>query len=144
VGSRMGEIEELPGTVLVVDDHPLVARMVARLLRLRGIECETHLRSFGLLNRIAELKPALVLLDVEMPGIDGSSLTALIRKDLALSGCRVILHSGLPEADLARIAGECGADGYLPKGPAMNGLLRMVSRWLRDPGVSRHAATSSS
>jgi two-component system, cell cycle response regulator DivK len=134
---------ELQGTVLVVDDHPLIARMVARLLRLRGIDCQTHLRSFGLLNRIAELKPALVLLDVEMPGIDGPSLTSLIRKDPGLSGCRVVLHSGLPEAELARIASACGADGYLPKGPAMVGLLRMVTHWLRDPSVSRHAASSN-
>jgi CheY-like chemotaxis protein len=140
----VANVEELQGTVLVVDDHPLVARMVARLLRLRGIEVYTHLRSFGLLNYIADLKPNLVLLDVEMPGLDGSSLTALIRKDPSLSGCRVILHSGLPVAELARIAASCGADGYLAKGPAMVGLLRTVSHWLRDPSVSRHAHASGS
>ncbi|MEJ7733439.1 MAG: response regulator [Polyangiaceae bacterium] len=139
----MGDEAQLKGTVLVVDDQPLVARMVARLLRLRGIDCETHLRAFGLLNRIADLKPALVLLDVEMPGIDGSSLAALIRQDPALSGCRIVLHSGLPEAELARIASSCGADGYLPKGPAMVGLLRTVTQWLRDPSASRHAARSN-
>lgn len=140
----MGEFEELKGTVLVVDDQPLIVRMVARLLRLRGIDVHTHHRSFGLLNRIADLKPSLVLLDVEMPGIDGAELTSLIRKDPALSGCRVVLHSGLPEQELARIASSCGADGYLAKGPAMVGLLRTVTQWLKDPSASRHATSNAS
>ena len=140
----MSDFEELAGTVLVVDDQPLIVRMVARLLRLRGIEVHTHTRSFGLLNRIADLKPSLVLLDVEMPGLDGGELTALVRKDPALSGCRIILHSGLPEHELRSIASSCGADGYLPKGPAMLGLLRLVTLWLKDPSASRHAMTNAS
>lgn len=116
--------------ILVVDDDPLVLTAVRRVLAQLEVEVTVHDRAFGLLNRIDELRPTVVLLDVRMPGLDGASLTALIREDPALATTRVVLYSGLDEATLARKARMCGADGYLHKARRPDELLGAVRRWV--------------
>jgi len=120
----------LAGPVLVIDDDPMVLRMVARVLRSRGIDVHLEGRSLGLIDRIGEIRPALVLLDVHMPGLDGPALTALVRKDPALCRSRIVLYSGMDEQSLAEHAAACGADGYLQKA-ALGGLAQSVLDWLQ-------------
>ena len=116
--------------VLVVDDDPLVLTAVRRVLSQLDVDVTVHDRAFGLLNRIDELRPAVVLLDVRMPGLDGASLTSLIREDPSLATTRIVLYSGLDEATLASKARLCGADGYLLKARRPDELLGAVRRWV--------------
>jgi len=128
-------------TVLVVDDDPLVRRALERLLVRMNVQVFIYERSFGLLNRIAELRPTLVLLDVNMPGLDGAALTTLIRNDKQIARTRVVLHSALDGESLSRRARECGADGFLVKSPGLAGVMDAVSRWVHTPALME-AATS--
>lgn len=102
-------------TVLVVDDDRDILRLVGLALSQLPVEVVHRDRSFGVLNALAEHRPALVLLDVTMPGLDGSHVTELIRADSELRHTVVLLYSALDEADLARRADSCGADGYVLK-----------------------------
>jgi len=101
--------------VLVVDDDPDILRLVGLALSQLPVEVVERNRAFGVLNAVAEHRPALVLLDVTMPGLDGSHVTELIRADPELSDSQVLLYSALDESDLARRARACGADGYVLK-----------------------------
>ncbi len=124
--------------VLAVDDDPLIHRVLARLLRARGVEIVTSLRSMGVLNLLSVHRPALVLMDVKMPGLEGTSLVKLVREDLALRATPIVLHSSLEDEVLAWKAKECGADGYILKARGVSYLEQSLDRWLRRSSP-RHA-----
>ena len=75
-----------PTVVMIVDDDTVFARVVSRILRERAVTPVVLHRAFGLLNAIAEHRPSLLLLDLMMPGLDGASITTLIRDDPELRG----------------------------------------------------------
>ena len=100
--------------ILLVDDHPLTRSALAALLQQHGFEVAGE-ASDGqeAIERAAELRPDLVLLDLSMPGVDG--LTALPRLREAAPECEVVVltASGTEENLLAAI--RAGAAGYLLK-----------------------------
>jgi len=104
-----------------------------RGLRTLDVDISTYDRAFGLLNRIVDTRPAVVILDVRMPGLDGASLAGLVREDELIADTRIVLHSAIDEVILSRKAKQCRADGYLVKGPGIEALLDAVTRWLPDP-----------
>jgi DNA-binding NarL/FixJ family response regulator len=113
--------------VLVVDDQApfrLAARMVVEATQ--GFEVVGEVESGeDSVERARELGPDLVLMDVNLPGIDGLEAT---RRILAGSGhVIVLLLSTYEEAEYAPRATECGAAAYIPK--AVFGPERLVEAW---------------
>ena len=113
--------------VLIVDDQEpfrLAARMVVELTEGFDVvgEAETGEASVAMAE---ELKPDLVLMDVNLPGINGLDATRQI-----LSGSDavvVLLLSTYEEAEYAPRAAECGAAAYIPK--SSFGPDRLESAW---------------
>jgi CheY-like chemotaxis protein len=101
--------------ILVADDSMTILAMVSSRLVRAGYDVVTATRGDDALRLVEENRPRLVLLDVEMPGLDGVEVAKRIRADEALAGTRIVLltaHSG--ESDIA--AGmAAGADAYLTK-----------------------------
>lgn len=109
-----------PLKVLVVDDDPVVLD-VARA-RLERIGCETlvHDRGLGTNRIVLKNEPHIVLLDVEMPGLDGDQLVDLIQENEWTPGepwPAVILHSGKNDTELQALAHKTGAAGAIAKTP---------------------------
>jgi DNA-binding NtrC family response regulator len=81
--------------IFVIDDEQLVADSIATILRSNGYQA---LAMYDPENAIAQLeitKPAVVISDVEMPGMNGVQLAVLIRE--RYPDCRVLLFSGHAE-----------------------------------------------
>jgi adenylate cyclase len=105
----------LPGRLLVVDDNK-----VNRLLLGRGLEQQGHGVSFAENGRLAlEMLRAqsfdLVLLDIQMPEMDGYQVLAHMKNDLRLRDVPVIMTSALEELDSVVKCIEMGAEDYLTK-----------------------------
>ena len=101
--------------VLVVDDHTLVRQGIVRLLSSdKQIEVVGEAANgFEALERTKELKPDVVLMDLYMPGLDGVSVTRLIKREMP--NIQVVLITASPEeADIVE-AVQAGARGYIPK-----------------------------
>ncbi|WP_368498628.1 response regulator [Herbiconiux sp. A18JL235] len=101
--------------VLVVDDHPIVrGGIVALLEQAPGIEVAGE-ASDGLaaVERAAELQPDVVLMDLRLPGLDGSQATARIIA--ADPGIRVLVLTTYESDDHILDSIEAGASGYLLK-----------------------------
>jgi two-component system response regulator BaeR len=107
-------LEPGPARVLVVEDEPKLAALLADYLRAAGhaVECVGDGREG--LQAWTERRHDLVLLDLMLPGLDGLSLCRELR---ALTGVPIVmLTARADEAD--RLAGlEMGADDYIPKTP---------------------------
>jgi DNA-binding response OmpR family regulator len=117
--------------ILVVEDDDAAARLVALSLRPTRARVVVHPRAFGVLEAIAAERPAAVVMDVMMPGLDGPSLVELVRQDPELAQTRVVLWSALDRAELERRASGCGADAVVEKVAGPRVLVDRLEAWLR-------------
>ena len=104
----------LPRLVLV-DDSEIVLAVMSDVLVKAGFEVRaaSSLRQF--LNLVLDWKPNLVVTDLFMPDMSGAELCTWLRKQVETSRIPVIICSSAPDDELARIAQEVGADGYVSK-----------------------------
>jgi len=102
-------------TVLVVDDQLPFRRAAAEMLgHLAGFELLGEARSGEEgVELVRRLEPQMVLMDVRLPGIDGTEATRRILS--ARPGTVVVLVSTYPRSVLPADIATCGAAGFLPK-----------------------------
>ncbi|HEY8718396.1 response regulator [Pengzhenrongella sp.] len=129
-------------TVLVVEDHPANMRLTTLLLHSAGhsvlcaIDAETGLR----LARGEH--PDLILMDIQLPGIDGLAATTLLKHDPATASIPIIALSALAmKADEER-SRSAGCDAYLVKPLRYKELYAAVERLLpeREPPATQGAS----
>ncbi len=87
-------------TILVVDDEYGVGEVIEAILTDEGHRVVTAVNGRQGLQRLAEARPDLVLLDVVMPIMDGPAMLAAMRADPALAGVPVVMMSSLDEASV--------------------------------------------
>src|SRR5262245_25364029 len=121
-------LEELRGArrVLVVDDHPGFRRCAREFLAAEGFEVVGEAGDgVSAVRRAAELEPDLVVLDVQLPDLDGFQVAALLlARDPDLA---VVLVSSRSAAEYGPLIERSGARGFLSKdqlsGAAIHGLI---------------------
>jgi len=100
--------------VLIVDDHPSFRASARMLLQAEGFDVVGEAEDgTSALAAAAELHPDLVLLDVQLPDMDGFEVAAQLTRNG--SGPAVVLVSSRDGADFGGLVGECGARGFIPK-----------------------------
>jgi DNA-binding response OmpR family regulator len=118
---RLREGCELAATVLVADDDADILRLIELNFRLEGLEVVTARDGPDALTKAIAVRPDLVVLDVQMPGIDGYTICARIRANTSLAAVPVlIVTANYAPVDL-EAARRAGADDFLvkPFHPAM-------------------------
>jgi DNA-binding response OmpR family regulator len=101
--------------ILVVDDDAKIVRLVRTYLERDGFDVVTASTGPAALDAIERHRPALVVLDLMLPELDGRAVIRAVRRDDE-AGRTPILILSARGATLDRIAGlEDGADDYLPK-----------------------------
>jgi CheY-like chemotaxis protein len=101
--------------ILIVDDNPSNLKLLRVLLSGEGYDVRTALGAAEALLSLATLTPALILMDIQMPGMDGLELTRKIKADPALAKIPVVaLTAYAMSGDEAR-AKEAGCDAYVTK-----------------------------
>lgn len=110
----MGSADRPRGSVLVVDDEPIIAEVVSRYLDRAGYETRVACDGPQALQMVAELRPDLVVLDIMLPGLDGLEVMSRLRQSARERTAVVLLTARGQEAD--RITGlRLGADDYVVK-----------------------------
>jgi putative two-component system response regulator len=109
------DMADRPGRIMIVDDSREMASALAALLQLSGHTVELFSDGRRALAAIASHPPDLVILDVQMPDLDGYAVCTALKRDSATWGIPVIMVTieGQREARLLGI--EAGADDYLSK-----------------------------
>lgn len=99
-------------TILVIEDDPRILRFVQSGLKLSGYKVETAVSGEDGLELVHAHEPALIILDIGLPGIDGWEVLREVR---AFSAVPVIILSARGE-DIDKVKGlKMGADDYLAK-----------------------------
>lgn len=103
------------GRVLVVDDDDVIRQLISVNLELEGFEVSTAVDGQDCLDKIREVDPVVVTLDIMMPRLDGWETACRLRDDPETAGIKVVLLSArAQEADRAR-GDRIGVDAYLTK-----------------------------
>jgi two-component system, OmpR family, KDP operon response regulator KdpE len=114
--------------VLVVDDEPAVIKFVSANLRARGYDVTDASNGLEAVERVKDYKPDLVILDINMPGMDGFEACSYIREISDAAIIMLTAHGG--EGDKIR-ALDLGADDYLTKPFAIGELMARVRAVMR-------------
>ena len=123
--------------ILAIDDSPTVRSLVSITLQKCGYQVVTATDGVDALDRMKSCKPALILMDVNMPRLNGYQLCKLVKKHKELRKIPVIMLSG-KDGVFDKLRGNmCGCDDYITKPFESADLVRKVSAFLT--GVEAHA-----
>lgn len=105
--------------VLIVDDSPVVLEGTAMILEEAGFEVVTLDNPLSVAHAVRKEKPSLLLIDINMPTLNGATVVKILGQQEATNRTKVILYSDTQVELLRSLAQQCGADGYIQK--TMNG-----------------------
>jgi CheY-like chemotaxis protein len=102
-------------SILIVDDNPVNMKLIRVLLSGEGYEIRTACDANEALAVLQEFRPDLILMDIQLPGIDGLELTRRLKAAPATRAIPVLgLTAYAMKGDEERIL-AAGCDGYIPK-----------------------------
>ncbi|MDP4003416.1 response regulator [Methylobacterium sp. NEAU K] len=129
------EPHEQHETVLLVDDDPAARELLQRFLEREGFHVRTANDGRAGLTLARALRPRAILLDVEMPRMDGWAVLHAVRNDPDLAGTPVIMTSVVAEQGLGQ---ALGATDYFVKPIDWDRLKGLMERYRpEDPGEAR-------
>ncbi len=109
--------------ILIADDSSVARRQIQKAMETLGLECIVAENGKLALNKLREMAAAgpieqqlsMVISDVEMPEMDGYTLTAEIRNDPGLKDLHVILHTSLSGVFNKALVEKVGANNFIAK-----------------------------
>ena len=113
--------------ILVVEDDPQVARLIALVLQRHGDQCEIVSDGRTALSRARELKPDLIFADLTIRGMGGEALCSALKSDERTRPIPYVVLSG--DRDLEQKARQCGADDFIGKPFEFPDLIRLVEKY---------------
>lgn len=125
-GAPVGQAE-----VLVIDDHELNRNAIVRLLKSSGLSVISSDSAIGATRLVLRSGVSVVVADLNMPAMQGSSLLQVFRRNPRLSEVAVVLLSGVAADELVAAASEVGADAAISKLEMATTLVPAVRRLLR-------------
>ncbi|WP_373861790.1 response regulator transcription factor [Actinomadura hibisca] len=116
------------GRVLVVDDDEVIRQLIAVNLQLEGFEVATAVDGQDCLDRVGDVAPDVITLDVMMPRLDGWVTAARLREDEATQHIRVVMITARAQDHDVRRGYEIGVDAYVTKPFDPNHLIQTVRK----------------
>lgn len=117
--------------ILVVDDDPNALDIVKTYLEASGYSVSTASDGRQALAKLEDVHPALVLLDVMMPGMDGLEVARVVKNHPDLSDTRIVLLTARGDFTDKQKGLHAGADDYIVKPVDLEELGRTVERNLK-------------
>ena len=117
--------------ILIVDDDPSALEIVRIYLESRGYTVATAMDGKDALAKIEEVQPALVLLDVMMPGMDGWEVARIVKNHPNFHDVRVIMLTARSDFTDKHEGLRAGADDYIVKPIRLEELGTRVERNLK-------------
>ena len=133
-----------PTTVLIIDDSPTFREELKSVLESSGYAVVTAGSGEDGLRTAVAARPAVIVVDGVLPGIDGPTVVRRIRADAALRSTPCILLTGSEERSDELKALDAGADAYVRKGEDTQIILARVTAVLRSAGSPSAVLTTSS
>ena len=124
----------MPHKILIVEDNTNNRRLLKDILIFHGYEVSTASDGKEGVALAMELMPDLILMDIQMPGMDGMTAGQILKGNPATSGLKIIaLTSFAMQGDQDKFM-AAGFDGYLAKPISTRELPELIKCWLSGEG----------
>ena len=120
-------------TILVVDDSVTVRKVTSRFLERQGFEAVVAKDGVDALEILQEMTPDLMLLDIEMPRLDGFEVATQVRHNTRLQNLPIIMITSRTGEKHKERAYEIGVNGYMGKPFQETQLLTLIEELLEKP-----------
>jgi CheY-like chemotaxis protein len=125
----------VPGEpILIVDDNPANLKLARVVLSIEGYEVRTAGDAEEARAALRSFRPRLILMDLQMPGMDGFELTRTLKADPATQGIVVLALTAYAMKGDEEKARAAGCDGYIAKPIDTRGLPGVVAGYLAGQG----------
>ena len=120
----------MPVTILCIEDNPQNMRLVRKILSIAGYEVVEAPDGATGLQKATELLPRLILLDVNLPDIDGLEVTRILKADPKTNSIPILaLTANAMHGDRERCL-QAGCNGYVPKPITKTELLGTIAQFV--------------
>jgi two-component system cell cycle response regulator DivK len=116
--------------ILIVDDDPRSMKLTFDLLTVFGYQTLTASNGEQAVEMAQTHKPDLILMDIQLPVMDGLSATRLIKSDSSTNGIPILAATAYAMAGDEAKAIAAGCDGYITKPIDIRVLLKTVEKYL--------------
>jgi len=124
-------MDERRGTILYVEDNSDNRLLIRRVLNAEGYTVHEAASASAALDTLKSMQPDLILMDINMPDMDGYTLTAHIRAMPNLGIVPIVaLTANVMKGDRERSL-EAGCDGYIQKPVDIDTLTQQIERFLK-------------
>jgi CheY-like chemotaxis protein len=124
--------------ILIVDDNPVNLKLVRVLLAREGYDIRVATDAEEAIEILENFSPELILMDIQLPGIDGLELTRRLKSDPATKHISILaLTAYAMKGDHQKVI-DAGCDGYIPKPVDTRTLPATIARYL-----SKHSRVSA-
>jgi two-component system, cell cycle response regulator DivK len=118
--------------VLVVDDSPANLKLIRVLLTVEGYQVLTAADAESALSILADVRPGLILMDIQLPGMDGLRLTRQLKSDPKTGDIPIIAITSFAMKGDEVKAREAGCDAYITKPIDTRALPGQVAQYFTD------------
>ena len=136
-----GELALVQPTVLLVDDEPDERFLIRRELEVAGMQVHECNSGDAALEKLSTTTPAVILLDVVMPGMDGIETCREIRKHPTFKDIPVLMLTGVDGLDYIRSAFDAGATDFITKTTKLDFVAQRIRYALRNSSRTQDLKT---
>jgi signal transduction histidine kinase len=130
-GAAQGEQQALSRLILLVDDNPSNLELTRMILTSGGYRVEVATDGQEGLLKAKELKPSLILMDIQLPGMDGLTATRALKSDPDTAGIKVVALTANAMKGTREEALQAGCIGYISKPIDVKRFVRDITEFLR-------------
>lgn len=129
--------------ILIVDDHPTNLKLMRVLLATEGYDVRTATDSDEVLRALELSHPRLILMDIQLPGMDGFQLTRRLKADPSTEGIVILALTAYAMKGDDHRAREAGCDGYIAKPIDTQSLPGLIATYLHGAGPTNQQSGST-
>lgn len=101
--------------ILIIDDNPLTIKLLDYLLTTKGYETHSASNANEVFNLLQTLQPNLILMDIQLPGMDGLELTRRLKSEKKYKNIPIIAITAFAMKGDKEKTLNAGCDGYIAK-----------------------------
>jgi two-component system cell cycle response regulator DivK len=128
--------------VLLVDDYPDAREMYSEYLAFSGFDVIEAANGIEALQRAAERRPDIILMDLSLPVMDGWEATRRLKADSRTAGIPVVALTGHALAGISEGAKQAGCDAFVTKPCLPEDLVKEIRKVLDEPATARKSRRS--
>lgn len=117
--------------ILVIDDEPELVKAIEVRLKASGYEVGVAYDGLAGIEKVKEVKPALILLDIIMPGIDGYEVAEKLLSDPVAKDIPIVIFTASQQRELESKCRELGITDFIKKPFETTDLLDVVNKILK-------------